>query len=98
MADTVKMTFTLDAGTAERIDRSAQRLAMSKSGGVREAIREYALRIGHLSAGREIDVVIAACAMCWDARLWTLHTRDFADIPGLELFRPAGARVGPASD
>jgi predicted nucleic acid-binding protein len=38
--------------------------------------------------GREIDVAVAATAMCWDARLWTLNVRDFQDIPGLELFRP----------
>ena len=39
--------------------------------------------------GREIDLAVAACAICWDARLWTLNTRDFDDIPGLEMFRPA---------
>lgn len=37
---------------------------------------------------REIDIAIAACAICWDARLWTLNPRDFKDIPGLELYTP----------
>lgn len=37
---------------------------------------------------REIDIAIAACAICWDARLWTLNPRDFRDIPGLELYTP----------
>ena len=35
--------------------------------------------------GREIDLAIAAHALLQDAALWTLDTRDFADIPGLEL-------------
>lgn len=39
--------------------------------------------------GREIDLAIAACAMCWDARLWTLNVKDFDDIAGLEVSRPA---------
>jgi predicted nucleic acid-binding protein len=38
--------------------------------------------------GREIDLVVAATAICWDARLWTLNIRDFDDIPGLQLFTP----------
>ena len=36
--------------------------------------------------GREIDLAVAACAICWDARLWTLNVRDFADVPGLDLY------------
>ena len=39
--------------------------------------------------GREIDLAIAACAICCDARLWTLNFRDFDDSPGLEPYRPA---------
>jgi len=38
--------------------------------------------------GREIDLAIAACALCWDAGLWTLNVRDFDDIAGLEVSRP----------
>jgi predicted DNA-binding protein len=60
MAHTVKMTFTLDARTAERIDRTAERLGIPKSGVVREAVREYAARAGSLSEGeRLLDVVDA---------------------------------------
>jgi len=36
--------------------------------------------------GREIDLAIAACALCHDARLWTLNTDDFEDVPGLQLY------------
>lgn len=35
--------------------------------------------------GREVDLAIAACAMSWNARLWTLNRRDFNDVPGLRL-------------
>ena len=38
--------------------------------------------------GREIDLAIAACAICWSAALWTLNAKDFRDIPRLELFEP----------
>ena len=35
--------------------------------------------------GREIDLAIAACALAWNATLWTLNARDFADVPALEV-------------
>lgn len=35
--------------------------------------------------GREIDLAIAACAIVRGARLWTLNTGDFRDIPRLGL-------------
>ena len=37
--------------------------------------------------GREIDLAIAACAISWDAVLWTLNERDFEDVPALEFMR-----------
>ncbi len=43
------MTFALDEETAARIERVAARLRTSKSGVVREAVREYAARVGRLS-------------------------------------------------
>lgn len=44
--------------------------------------------------GREVDLAIAACALCWDAELWTLNVDDFRDIPGLAVRRPSsGHRV-----
>jgi len=36
---------------------------------------------------REIDIAIAACAIRQEAELWTLNPSDFADIPGLKLWR-----------
>ena len=37
--------------------------------------------------GREIDLAIAACAIRWNAALWTLNIKDFRDVPGLALYR-----------
>jgi predicted nucleic acid-binding protein len=37
--------------------------------------------------GREADIAIAACAIENDAAVWTRNTADFADIPGLTLYR-----------
>ena len=37
--------------------------------------------------GREMDLAIAACAIVWDADLWTLNLADFKDIPQLRLAR-----------
>jgi predicted nucleic acid-binding protein len=37
---------------------------------------------------REFDLGVAACALTQGAQLWTLNSRDFADIPGLRLFDP----------
>jgi hypothetical protein len=41
-------------------------------------------------SGREIDLIIAACALADDAALWTLNPQDFVDIPGLSLYVPGG--------
>lgn len=35
--------------------------------------------------GREIDLAIAACAIIYNASLWTLNPEDFDDIPDLKL-------------
>lgn len=40
------------------------------------------------SRSREIDLAIAACAILWEAELWTLNLGDFEDIPDLRLTSP----------
>jgi len=45
----VKMTFTFDQDTVSRLRKAAARLARPQSQVVREAIREYAERVGFLS-------------------------------------------------
>jgi predicted DNA-binding protein len=44
----VKLTFSLDEATVDRLRSSADRLARPQSAVVREAIREYAERLGNL--------------------------------------------------
>jgi predicted transcriptional regulator len=46
---TVKVTFTLDEATVERLNETAARLAKPKSEVVREAIRDYHSRTDRLS-------------------------------------------------
>ena len=43
---------------------------------------------------REIDLAIAACALCNDAELWTLNVKDFKDVPALNVRRPDVRRPG----
>jgi hypothetical protein len=45
----VKVTFTLDESTVEALRLSAERLSRPQSAVVREAINDYALRVGRLS-------------------------------------------------
>jgi predicted nucleic acid-binding protein len=60
--------------------------------GAEEAARAAALyRAVARPRGRELDLAVAACALVWDARLWTLNVADFRDVPGLSVARPARA-------
>ena len=45
----VKMTFTVDEATAARLRQTALRLGKAQSEVVREAVAEYAERVGRLS-------------------------------------------------
>jgi predicted transcriptional regulator len=60
-----KVTYTLDDATVDRIGRIAGRLGLSRSGVVREAVAEYAARVGRLTEAererllRTIDLVMA---------------------------------------
>lgn len=44
-----KVTYTLDDETVERVERLAGKLGLPRSGVVREAVAEYAARVGRLS-------------------------------------------------
>jgi hypothetical protein len=52
-----KVTFTLDEETVARIDQAAERLGLPKSGVVREAVLEYAERIGRLSERERVRLL-----------------------------------------
>jgi len=46
---TRKVTYTIDAATVARLEQTAERLGKPKSQVVREAINDYAARVGRLS-------------------------------------------------
>lgn len=35
---------------------------------------------------RSVDLAVAACALSWNAALWTLNVADFDDVPDLRLW------------
>jgi predicted DNA-binding protein len=53
----VKVTFTLDDETVTRLRQSAARLARPQSQIVREAIRDYAGRVGRLSEAERLRLL-----------------------------------------
>ena len=54
---TVKMTFSLDEATAVRLNDASAALGKPKSEVVREAIRDYAERMGRLSEAERIRLL-----------------------------------------
>ena len=72
---------------------AAQEALFPRESAIPFAAPEAALAAGLYSRvrkarGREIDLAIAACALVRNARLWTLNTEDFDDIPDLEISVP----------
>ena len=55
----VKMTFSLDAETAARLRTTAHRVRLPQSQVVREAIAEYAARVGRLSEDERAELLRA---------------------------------------
>jgi hypothetical protein len=55
----VKMTFSLDAETAARLRTTADRVRLPQSQVVREAIAEYAARVGRLSEDERAELLRA---------------------------------------
>lgn len=54
---TVKMTFSLDEPTASRLNEASASLRKPKSEIVREAIRDYAERMGRLSEAERLRLL-----------------------------------------
>lgn len=54
---TIKMTFSLDEPTAVRLNEASASLRKPKSEIVREAIRDYAERMGRLSEAERIRML-----------------------------------------
>jgi predicted transcriptional regulator len=107
MARAVKMTFTLDQGTADRIDRTAERLGIPKSGVVREAVAEYAARAARLSEGERqrmlgvfddaISRIPRRAAKATDRELLAIRSARRQGGRRTEAGRPHKARTGAGS-
>ena len=54
---TRKVTYTIDAATVARLEDTAERLGKPKSQVVREAINDYAERVGRLSEGERLRML-----------------------------------------
>jgi hypothetical protein len=52
-----KLTFSLDAETVARLRQAAARLRIPQSQVVREAVAEYALRVGRLSESERLALL-----------------------------------------
>jgi Arc/MetJ-type ribon-helix-helix transcriptional regulator len=72
---TVKVTFTLDAQTIQRLENVADRLAIPKSEVVREAITEVHDRLGRLSE-RERTTLLKT----FDKVIARIEPRDLKEV------------------
>jgi len=71
----VKVTFTLDDHTVARLRQAAERLNKPQSQVVREAVRDYADRVGRLSEHERLRMLSAL-----DAIVKRKPTRSTADV------------------
>jgi len=89
----IKMTFSLDEATAAQLTQTSDRLRMAKSEVVREAIREYAARVGRLSERERLRQL-----RVFDEFVPEIPSRPVADVDReLEEIRRArrgGGRMG----
>jgi ribbon-helix-helix CopG family protein len=87
----VKVTFTLDDQTVARLRQTAERLHRPQSQVVREAVRDYADRVGRLSEQERLRMLSAL-----DAIVRRRPTRRRADVDRelreLRTARRAGGR------
>ena len=90
----VKVTFTLDDRTVLRLRQAAARLNKPQSQVVREAVGEYADRVGRLSEQERVRMLAAL-----DAIVKRRPTRPVADVDEeLRAIRTARRRGGRRHD
>ena len=91
----VKVTFTLDDQTVARLRQAAERLNKPQSQVVREAVRDYAERVGRLSEHERLRMLAALDAIVKrrPTRSATAVDRELRDI---RLARRAGGRRHPS--
>lgn len=89
----VKVTFTLDGATVTRLRQSAARLARPQSAVVRDAIRDYADRLGRLNDDERREMLDA-----FDALVPKIPKRPLAETERqIQEIRRARRRVGRRS-
>lgn len=88
MAPAAKVTFTLDRATVRLLNRTARTLAMPKSRVVREAVREYAERLGKLPEAERLRLLAA-----FDEVVGRIPAGDQPNVD-LELANVRAARRG----
>jgi hypothetical protein len=85
------MTFTFDEDTVGRLRKAAARLAKPQSFVVREAVREYAARVGELSEAERRQML-----KVFDAMVPAIPPRPLkavlAEIAGVRAARRRGGR------
>ncbi len=90
----IKMTFSLDEATAERLRRAAETLHKSKSQVLREAIGEYAERLGKLSEAERLRMLAS-----FDELVPKIPERPLAEvnqeIEEVRQARQTGGRQSP---
>lgn len=57
-------------------------------------VRAALAQSGRNRAARSYDALIAASALAYDLPLYTSNTRDFADVPGLDVKQVTAPTVG----
>ncbi len=90
---TTKVTFTLDNETIGRLKTAAERLRKPQSQVVREAVAQYADRIGRLSEGERLELL-----RTFDRLVPSIEGRPIqaveAEIRGVRAARRQGGRRG----
>jgi len=86
MAAMVKVTFTLDDQTVERLRRTASRLAKPQSYVVREAVREYEMRSTKLSDEERERMLATVDHMVQEPPSRTAAEVD-AELDGIQVSR-----------
>jgi predicted DNA-binding protein len=92
----VKVTFTLDDATVERLRRTAERLGKPQSQVVREAVAEYAASVGRLSDAERRTMLSAVDALARSAPTRNARSVD-AELNAVRRARRNGGRRTPAA-
>ena len=91
----VKVTFTLDDATVAQLRRAAERLGKPQSQVVREAVADYALRIGRLSERERLRLLAD-----FDVLMPRIPQRPAGDVDrelaAVRIARRQGGRRRPA--